>query len=116
MPLRVEGYPRPIRPDVVFTRVRVAVEWNGCYWHGCTHPSCADGPSSSIRNGDYWLPKIASNRERDARKAAALEAAGWVVLAFWGHDDPEIAADVIARTVAERRPPIPGSRPLRRAP
>src|SRR4051794_21048774 len=104
-PLRVDGYPRPIRPDVAFTRARVAVEWNGCWWHGCDAPACADGPRASVRNGDYWLPKIQGNRDRDVRKTAALEAAGWIVLSFWGHDDPEQAADLIAATVAERRRP-----------
>jgi DNA mismatch endonuclease (patch repair protein) len=102
-PLRVDGYPRPIRPDVVFTRARVVVEWNGCFWHGCTDPGCGDGPRPSVRNGDYWLPKIAGNRERDARKAAALAAAGWLVMSFWGHDDSERAADEIAAAIAARR-------------
>lgn len=101
-PLRVAGYPRPIRPDVVFTRARVVVEWNGCWWHGCEDPSCPDGLRPNVRNGDYWRPKITGNRERDARKSAALRAAGWSVLTFWDHDDPEQAAIIIAEAV--RRP------------
>jgi DNA mismatch endonuclease (patch repair protein) len=102
-PLRVDGYPRPIRPDVVFTRAMCVVEWNGCWWHGCDDPACGDGLRRSVRNAEYWLPKIRGNRERDARKAAALEASGWKVLSFWGHDDPVRAADLIAEVVAERR-------------
>jgi DNA mismatch endonuclease (patch repair protein) len=109
-PLRVAGYPRPIRPDVVFTRAKCVVEWNGCWWHGCDDPECGDGPRASVRNRDYWLPKIQGNRERDARKATALEAAGWEVLAFWGHHDPVRAADIIEATVTGRRA-SPGQRP-----
>jgi DNA mismatch endonuclease, patch repair protein len=32
---------------------------------------------------DYWQPKIAANRERDARKQAALVEAGWRVAVVW---------------------------------
>jgi DNA mismatch endonuclease (patch repair protein) len=103
-PLRVNGYPRPIRPDVVFTRAMCVVEWNGCWWHGCDDPACGDGPQPSVRNREYWLPKIQGNRERDTRKAAALEAAGWKVLSFWGHDDPVLAADLIGETVRYAAP------------
>lgn len=94
-PLRVEGYPRPIRPDVVFSRARVAVFWDGCYWHGCQDPGCGHGPRANIRNGHYWLPKIAGNRERDTRQTAALRAAGWTVMRFWGHEDPRDAAAAV---------------------
>lgn len=92
LPVRVEGYPRPIRPDVAFTRAVLAVFWDGCYWHGDPTPGCPDAPRPGIRNGHYWLPKIAGNRERDARQTAALEAAGWRVMRFWGHERPEEAA------------------------
>lgn len=95
-PLRVDGYPRVIRPDVVFTRARIAIFWDGCFWHGC---GCTDGPRPNIRNGHYWTPKIAANRERDARQTAALEAAGWTVVRFWGHDDPAAAASQVTRLV-----------------
>ncbi len=95
LPVRVEGYPRPIRPDVAFTRARLAVFWDGCYWHGDPTPGCPDAPRQNIRNGHYWLPKIAANRERDIRQTAALEQAGWRVLRFWGHEHPEAAAERI---------------------
>ncbi len=97
LPVRVPGYPRQIRPDVAFTRVRLAVFLDGCFWHGC---DCADGPRPTIKNGSYWLPKIAANRARDARQTNALVAAGWRVLRFWGHESAEAAA---ARVEAELR-------------
>src|SRR3989454_673270 len=51
-----------IRPDVVFTRRRVAVFVDGCYWHGC--PDHGRLPAS---NRAYWTAKIAGNRIRDQR-------------------------------------------------
>ena len=32
---------------------------------------------------EFWGPKIAGNRERDARNEAALHDAGWRVLIVW---------------------------------
>jgi DNA mismatch endonuclease (patch repair protein) len=98
-PIRVAGYPRPIRPDVAFTKARVAVFWDGCYWHGCDDSGCRDRPRPTIKNGEYWLPKIANNRDRDGRQTSALEADGWIVLRFWGHESPDESAELVERTV-----------------
>ncbi len=95
--------PTRVRPDVVFTRVRVAVFVDGCYWHSC--PEHATSPRS---NAGYWLPKLARNVERDRANDAALAAAGWRVVRVWEHEDPLAAAGTIAKLV-ESRP-----RPLRR--
>jgi len=76
------------RPDLAFTRVRIAVFMDGCYWHGCP----VHGRRQWNRNAHYWVAKIARNVERDRRQDALLEAAGWTVLRFWDHEDPaEIA-------------------------
>src|SRR4051794_25177122 len=69
------------RPDVVFTRARVAVFVDGCYWHGC--PEHFVEPRS---NRDYWLPKIEGNRRRDHEATARLTEAGWVVIRLWEHE------------------------------
>ena len=68
--LRVGGL--RVHPDVVFTRARVAVFVDGCFWHGC--PTHATKPKS---NQGYWGPKLAANEARDRRVNAALGAAGW---------------------------------------
>lgn len=47
--------------DIVFTRRKVAVFIDGCFWHGC--PEHYQAP---VRNGDFWLQKRERNRERDA--------------------------------------------------
>lgn len=68
------------RPDIVFTRAKVAVFVDGCYWHSC--PVHATTPT---RNADYWTPKLARNVERDREQDAALRKAGWTVVRVWEH-------------------------------
>ena len=80
------------RADVVFTRARVAVFVDGCYWHG--RP---DHYWPSKTNVGDWTPKIEANQERDRRFNAALQAAGWTVLRAWEHDDPREVADQVER-------------------
>lgn len=77
--------------DLVFTRAKVAVFVDGCYWHGC--PEHHRQPTS---NSDYWSAKVSGNRDRDTRVNALLTDAGWTVLRFWEHEAP---ADVAARIV-----------------
>lgn len=86
-----------VRPDIVFTRRRVAVFIDGCFWHGC--PEHGGQPK---RNPDYWSLKLRGNRERDQRNTHALVSAGWVVLRFWEHEAPEAAARQIELAVRNR--------------
>lgn len=87
------GLPRR-RGDLVFTRVRVAVMIDGCYWHGC--PVHGNTPRT---NTAYWSPKIARNQARDADTNARLAAAGWQVVRAWEHDDPTAIADRVEHAV-----------------
>lgn len=89
-PIRVEGR-RPIRPDVVFTRARVAVFIDGCFWHGC--PEHGRMPSS---NAIYWAAKIELNQERDRAQTTALRAEGWYVIRIWEHEKAELACNRVA--------------------
>jgi DNA mismatch endonuclease (patch repair protein) len=75
------------RADIVFTRHRVAVFVDGCFWHGCPeHWSLAD------RNRPFWRTKVEVNRSRDRRNDQALAQAGWRVVRVWEHEDPRAAA------------------------
>lgn len=69
----------PGSPDLVFPARRLAVFVHGCFWHG---HACRAGRPPATRT-DYWLPKLAANAERDARKTAELEAIGWRVAIVW---------------------------------
>lgn len=82
------------RADVVFAKARVAVFVDGCFWHGC--PEHATWPKA---NAAFWKEKIETNRRRDADTNAKFEAAGWMVIRVWEHEDPELAAERIERAV-----------------
>lgn len=71
------------RADIVFTRKRIAVFIDGCFWHGC--PAHGNRPKA---NANYWGPKLDRNIERDRETNETLRAAGWTVLRFWEHEDP----------------------------
>lgn len=75
--VRVEG----AKPDFVFSRKRVAVFVDGCFWHGC--PECAKRPAT---NTGYWSTKLARNAARDEEQTTVLAEAGWTVVRFWGHE------------------------------
>lgn len=97
---RIDYQPVPTlrrRADVVFTKRRLAVFIDGCYWHGC--PAHGSLPST---NRDYWASKIAANRLRDEDTTLRLTDAGWEVARYWEHESPiDIAADVVRRVRAE---------------
>ena len=71
------------RADIVFTRRRIVVFIDGCFWHRC--PQHATFPH---RNSEYWLPKLQRNWERDRESDCLLRSAGWMVIRFWEHEDP----------------------------
>ncbi|TGN66780.1 very short patch repair endonuclease [Nocardioides eburneiflavus] len=82
------------RADLVFTRAKVAVFIDGCYWHGCPeHFTVAKA------NADFWAEKVRRNRERDVETCDVLREAGWRVLRVWEHEDPAAAAERIVAVV-----------------
>jgi len=86
------------RADLVFTRAKVAVFVDGCFWHGC--PIHATTPKS---NTDWWEKKLAANVRRDRDTDARLADAGWAVVRVWEHEEPEAAAERIAAAVMAHR-------------
>jgi len=87
------GMPRR-RADVLFTRARVAVFVDGCFWHSC--PLHATSPTT---NAEWWSKKLLRNVERDRDTDARLITAGWSVLRFWEHEEAIHAADAVERLV-----------------
>lgn len=83
----------PGHPDLAFPGRKVAIFVNGCYWHQC--PVCK--PAMPRRHSDFWTRKFELNRERDARKNAALVEAGWQVLTVWECELNSDSAGVLAR-------------------
>lgn len=93
LPIRLSE--RIVRPDVVFTRARLAVFVDGCFWHCC--PEHGNQPKA---NTDYWQPKLARNVARDRNVDTALAAGSWQVLRAWEHEDPATVADRVERAYA----------------
>lgn len=75
----------PGKPDIVLTKYKIAIFCDGEFFHGkdweVRKPILAQG-----NNGDYWVKKIARNRERDDEVNKKLSFMGWTVLRFWGKD------------------------------
>jgi len=74
----------PGTPDIVFSRARLAVFVDGCFWHAC--PVHGVLPKN---NREWWAQKLATNVERDRRKDAALAALGWLPVHLWEHEPVE---------------------------
>lgn len=79
----------PGKPDLAFTRWKLAVFIDGAFWHG--HPD----HFRPGKSGPYWDAKIARTQERDRLADATLRKAGWTVLRFW---DFEVEQDLQACT------------------
>jgi DNA mismatch endonuclease (patch repair protein) len=104
---RVDARPLPDlnrRADLVFSRAKVAVFVDGCFWHGCPQHH-----TTSRTNAEYWAAKAQRNRARDAETDRLLADAGWTVLRVWEHEDPAEAAQRVVNVVhVERRRRGPG--------
>ncbi|MDE3035795.1 MAG: DNA mismatch endonuclease Vsr, partial [Nitrospirota bacterium] len=68
-------------PDFVFTKHRVAIFVDGCFWHSC--PMHGSNPSS---NRLFWHRKLEKNKMRDHLVNRTLRAKGWRVLRIWQHE------------------------------
>lgn len=92
-PIRVDSG-RPIRADIAFTRAKVAVFVDGCFWHGCPEHQVIPA-----RNRDYWEPKLRRNVERDRETDRRLSDAGWRVVRIWEHESPGEALECVVEAV-----------------
>lgn len=90
--LKVSGV--RVRPDVVFTRRKVAVFADGCFWHVC--PIHGREPTT---NEWYWTPKLRRNVERDRVADDALSSAGWTVVRVWEHEPVNAAVAKVVEAI-----------------
>ncbi|QJW38214.1 very short patch repair endonuclease [Cellulosimicrobium protaetiae] len=81
--------------DIAFTRHRLAVFVDGCFWHGC--PEHGTSPRA---NSEWWKTKIAANRARDADSDRLLRSLGWTVVRVWEHEPADRAADNVVEALA----------------
>jgi len=100
----------PGRPDVVFTRSRVAVFCDGDFWHGRNWRARRSRLKAGS-NAMYWINKIRYNIARDKRQTRELQAAGWSIIRLWETDilrNPHVSAKVVLRVVQSRQRPRNG--------
>lgn len=85
---RVNYKKLPGKPDIVFTKWKVAVFCDGDFWHG--HNWSVRGKKSLQEEltgySQYWRDKILRNIERDEENNKALIALGWMVVRIWESD------------------------------
>lgn len=81
------------KPDIVFTRAKIAVFCDGDFWHGHNWAirGLSDLDEELSHYDDYWKSKILANIQRDKKTTALLENQGWTVIRVW---ESQIKADV----------------------
>lgn len=75
--------------DEAYPPVKLAVEVDGCYWHGCD--VC-------------WYPPVKSTKETDTRKSSYLKARGWSIVRVPTHSiekDLRPSVDMVVAKVKE---------------
>lgn len=78
------------KPDIVFTKQKLVIFVDGCFWHKC--PVCFRPPAT---NEEFWNEKLQKNVERDLRVNKKLQNDGWTVLRIWEHEVKKTPDDVV---------------------
>src|SRR5580704_9979137 len=82
---KIAGWRRHVRlfgsPDFVFSKRRLVVFVDGCFWHGC-----AKHATYPMSNEKFWISKLARNQARDRLVMRTLRKRGWRVLRIWQHE------------------------------
>lgn len=78
----------PGKPDIAFTKVKLAVFVDGDFWHGHNWAIRGYGSLEEELNrySEYWRSKILRNIERDKEVDEALKTKDWVTIRFWESD------------------------------
>jgi DNA mismatch endonuclease (patch repair protein) len=78
----------PGKPDIVFTKAKIAVFCDGDYWHG--HNWTVRGLKSLDEElshySEFWSNKIRGNIRRDETVNNELKNMGWHVIRIWESD------------------------------
>jgi DNA mismatch endonuclease (patch repair protein) len=79
----------------VFTRKKIAVFIDGCFWHKC--PVCFQEPET---RKEFWMKKIRSNIERDEKVDKQLTNDGWTVIRIWEHEIKKEPEKVVKKIIS----------------
>jgi DNA mismatch endonuclease (patch repair protein) len=64
-----------VRPDFVFSKQKMVLFVDGCFWHGC--PRCYTAPMNAKA---FWKRKVMTNREWDRYQTTELKKIEWRVV------------------------------------
>ncbi|HEV7681174.1 MAG TPA: very short patch repair endonuclease [Pyrinomonadaceae bacterium] len=70
----------PGKPDVYFSKAKIAIFLDGCFWHGCGR--CGHIPKT---NNLFWATKIRRTQARDRKTSRLLRKRGVHVIRTWEH-------------------------------
>ena len=92
----------PGKPDVYFSKARIAIFLDGCFWHGCGR--CGHVPKT---NSLFWATKIGRNQTRDRKNSRLLRREGIHVIRAWEHtlSEPAQRGRILERIQAILRQP-----------
>lgn len=68
----------PGQPDILIPSLQLVIFADGCFYHGC--PNHGHDPKS---HRNYWVPKLARNRERDKAAHRKLKKMGFEIWRVW---------------------------------
>ena len=71
-------YPLIGKPDFVFTKKRIVVFVDGCFWHG---HNCRNVTPSA--NAEFWNAKREYNKRHDTVVTETLQNKNWTVIRIW---------------------------------
>lgn len=99
----------PGRPDICYTKFKIAIFVNGCFWHRCS--KC--NPPTPKTHEEFWKLKFENNIARDIQKIELLRNQGWEVIVVWECEianNPELTmseiTDRIERVMDKKRPKL----------
>lgn len=90
----------PGRPDIAYTKKKLAIFVNGCFWHRCSR---CDLPLPKS-NKNFWKTKFKNNKERDKKKNIILNEKGWKTITVWEceiNNDLGVVVDGISSVINE---------------
>jgi DNA mismatch endonuclease (patch repair protein) len=83
----------PGKPDIVFTKQKLAVFIDGDFWHGY------DFDNWKHKLKDFWRNKIETNMARDQRNFDALREMGWSSIRIWGNEIKKDLPNVLEKII-----------------
>ena len=93
----------PGTPDIAITKYKIAIFCDSEFFHGKDWDDLKKQLERG-KNADFWIKKIARNRERDEEINKQLMFRGWTVIRFWGKDikkDVDQCVKVVEETIFE---------------